>query len=136
MTFDTNQHSQQFIIKTSAGKLSAKQILYNEITDYINFYITENLSVTDIAEHFGYNPKYLSKQFKEINGTGIKRYIISQKIEYANFLLLDSNLSITEIAYHMGFQNYHQFERTYKEHALLSPSEYRSMFSKHINNYG
>ena len=109
--------------------------LYNDIIDYINYFIHINLKVSDIAAHFGYNDKYLSRYFRDISGMGLKQYILDQKIEKANFLLSDSNLPVSQIAASLGFSNYHNFARTYKNITSMTPSEYRTMYSKRIINH-
>ncbi len=123
-----NQHS-IFI-----GSKDQKQ-LYNDIVDYIKYFINDNLKVASIASHFGYNEKYLSRYFKDFAGISLKQYILNQKIERANFLLCDTNMPVNTIADSLGFSNYHNFARTYKNITLMTPSEYRTMYAKRILNH-
>ena len=108
-----------------------KQI-YSDITDYIRRNISENLKITDIANAFGYSPKYLSHLFSEVRGTSLKQFITSIKIETASFYLTDSDKTITEIAAEVGFSDVHNFSRTFKRVAGLTPSEYRNTYSKRL----
>lgn len=110
---------------------SQKQI-YSDIVDYIRLHIAENISVTDVAAHFGYNAKYLSHLFAEITGSPLKQFILKQKIDSANYMLTDTNLSIAEIAKALGFSDSHNFSRTYKRMTDLTPSEYRNAFAKRL----
>ena len=52
--------------------------LANKIAEYIRINITENHSVSAIAEHFGYHPDYVGKIFKKSFNVGIKEYVSLQ----------------------------------------------------------
>lgn len=110
---------------------SQKQIYY-DIMDYIKTNISKNLKISDIAQAFGYNEKYLSHRFAEIIGIPLKQYILKAKMDTANFMLTDTNKSISEIAGSLGFSDSHNFTRAYKKQTGLTPSEYRNAFSKRL----
>ena len=115
--------------KASLSDLStARKQLYLELLEYISGNITRNLKVNAIARHFGYNEKYLSRYFRELSGISLKQYITNQKIEYANFLLADTNLTINEISHTLGFSDYHNFIRVYKSVTAMTPTEYRRIY--------
>ena len=133
----SNQHIISLTEKKDADtpNIPLQKQLYNDIVDYINYFISDNLKVSSIASHFGYNEKYLSRYFRETSGISLKQYILSQKIERANFLLSDTNMSVTSIADSLGFSNYHNFARTYKNITSMTPSEYRNTYAKRILNH-
>ncbi|MBQ7679027.1 MAG: helix-turn-helix domain-containing protein [Butyrivibrio sp.] len=108
-----------------------KQI-YMDIIDYINRNLTNNIKISEIADVFGYNPKYLSHLFAEIRGIPLKQFIMNQKIDAANFMLADNDRTVTEIAERLGFSDVHNFARTYKKHTGLTPSEYRDAYAKRM----
>lgn len=108
-----------------------KQVYY-DIMDYIKTNISKNLKISEIAENFGYNEKYLSHRFAEIVGIPLKQYILKAKIDNANFMLTDTNKSVSEIAKDLGFSDSHNFTRTYKKLTGLTPSEYRNAFSQRL----
>lgn len=91
-----------------------------------------NLRVSDIALHFGYNEKYLSHLFRQLSGMPLKQFILKSKIDEANYLLTDTNLSIGEIAVKLGYTDAHNFARTYKKCTGLSPSAYREAYAKRL----
>lgn len=113
------------------GKKSQKQI-YFDILDYIKTNITGPLKVSDIAAHFGYNEKYISSLFRSHAGMTMKQYIMSTRIDLANFYLLDTNESIVTIARSLGFTDSHNFATAYKKIMGLTPSEYRNAFAKRM----
>lgn len=107
--------------------------LHSDIIDYIEQNIHNNIKITDIALHFGYNEKYLSHLFAEATGIKLKNYITNRKIEYANFLLADTNKCISDIAAELGYIDSHNFSRMYKNFTGLTPSEYRNTYAANIS---
>ena len=87
---------------SSQTKRTQKQMYY-DIIDYVKQNTNINLKVADVAEHFGYNEKYLSHLFSKIAGIPLKQFILNVKMDAANFMLTDTNASISEIAASLGF---------------------------------
>ncbi len=125
-------YGQLFLHKNSIEKLSSREQIYSDILDYVKLNIAKNIKVADVATHFGYNQKYLSHIFSSFAGMTLKRFILAQKIDRANFLLNDTNKSIAEIAKEVGFSDSHNFSRCYKKVTGLSPTEYRNTFAKRL----
>lgn len=113
-------------------EMTAQKQIHSDIIDYIENNIEKNIKISDIAAHFGYNEKYLSHLFAEITGTTLKKFILSRKIDAANFMLADSNKAILDIAKSLGFSDSHNFSRAYKKMTGLTPSEYRNAFAGRI----
>ena len=87
----TELHSQLYL---SNGRVSLKgeQVqLYTDIVDYISWRIRENFKVSEIAEYFGYNEKYITTFFKKASGVSLKTYILNEKMDIAKALLNDTN---------------------------------------------
>jgi AraC-like DNA-binding protein len=117
--------------KNESDPLGSKQI-YSDIADYIRINISENLKTTDIADAFGYSPKYLSHLFSEVRGISLKQFIMSQKIDTACYYLTDSDKNITVIASELGFSDVHNFSRAFKKSTGLTPSAYRNTYAKRL----
>lgn len=117
--------------ETDTNKLAQKQI-YSDMLDYIKLNRANNLRVSDIALHFGYNEKYLSHLFRKLSGVPLKQFILKSKMDEASYLLTDTNLSIGEIAVKLGYTDAHNFARTYKKCTGLSPSAYRESYAKRL----
>lgn len=56
------------------------------------------------------------------------------RMDTANYMLSDTNASIAEIAASLGFSDSHNFSKSYKKIAGMTPSEYRNAFSKRVLN--
>ena len=124
----------QFYWEYNADKCAnakAKQIYY-DINDYVKLNYNQNLKISEIALHFGYNEKYISYLFNSFSGMPLKKFIMNVKIDAANYLLSDTNDSIAEIASSLGFTDSHNFSTMYKKVVGMTPSEYRNAFSKRL----
>ncbi|MEK3884361.1 AraC family transcriptional regulator [Paenibacillus sp. PL2-23] len=118
----------------SGQRLKQKQ-LYNDVVDYIKWHRFERLQVTQIADHFGYNAKYLSHLFSQIAGVPLKPFLMQQKLEAASYLLTDTNLTINEIALQLGFHDSQHFMRTFKGMTGLTPTGYRNSAANRLLFY-
>ena len=107
-----------------------REQLLEEVATYIRWHIQENISIFQIANEFGYNEKYLTTLFKKYHGISLKQYMLQTKMEHAKASLSETNLPVSHIAYSLGFSDAHNFSNAFRKVAGLSPSEYRSIYSK------
>lgn len=115
----------------SSAKALSKEQFIADICDYISWHCQENLTISQLADYFGYNKKYLTTLFKQRTGTSLKQYSMQIKMERAKSALSETNQTISQIAYGLGFSDTHNFSNAFKKHTELSPSEYRQSYSKH-----
>lgn len=109
--------------------------LYNDIVDYIKWSRSEPLKVSQIAEYFNYNEKYLSHLFRKKAGISLKQYMLAQKMELAKFLLTDTNQNINEISNQLGYKDSHNFMKSFKKIVGLTPTEFRNAYAKRLLFY-
>jgi len=121
--------------KTKATGEEVQKQIYNDILDYVKRFIHQNIKVSEIAEHFGYNEKYVSFLFKKHSGQPLKQYILFAKMETAKFILSDTNKNIGEISAQLGFSDSHNFMKAFKKVTGLTPSEYRNAYAKRMLFY-
>lgn len=99
------------------------------ITEKTKSYILSNLgsdlSLTAIGQEIGFNPIYLSRVFKQIEGTSIREYIENCRMEMAKRLIVNSRMKIYEIAEKCGYQNTAYFIKIFKAHFGMTPQECR-----------
>ncbi|WP_033166086.1 AraC family transcriptional regulator [Clostridium sp. KNHs205] len=122
----------QFFPKKTAYISDSNRQIYNDIIDYIRLTIYRNIKVSDIAEHFGYNEKYLSHLFSTIEGLPLKQYILKEKMDQAKYMLTDTNDTINQIAASLSFTDNHNFMKAFKKIAGFTPTEYRNAYSKRL----
>lgn len=101
-----------------------------EAINYINIYITEDLSLTAIAGRLNLNSSYLSTLFKKEVGTTLTNYVNETRIKQAIYLLNISTRPIQEIAFLCGIHDVNYFTRLFKKIQKMTPSQYRELINK------
>lgn len=97
----------------------------SKIIMYIDFNLTENLALQDIAEHFSLNKNYLSTLFKKEVGISLTTYVNQKRVRNALYLLNTSSLPIQDIAAASGVYDLNYFSRIFRQQIGMSPSRYR-----------
>jgi AraC-like DNA-binding protein len=97
---------------------------------YVEDRYSEELSLPDIARHFGLNPSYFSRLFARHTGMPLFSYVNRLRIQKSCMLLKRSGLSILEIAFSVGYNNLSHFNRYFRRIMGESPREYRKRAAK------
>jgi AraC-like DNA-binding protein len=101
---------------------------FAEILGWLSLHETEEISVTQLAERFAYNPKYLSMLFRKFTGKTAKAYVIEKKIGLAKRLLQSGTDSVKQVARAVGFSDEYYFMRIFKKEVGMTPKNYRKTF--------
>lgn len=96
------------------------------ILDYMSKNVDGQLSLNSVADHFGISAGHLSRMFKEKQGVNFSDYVIRLKLETAaDMLIKDSSMKVTDIAAVLGYSNVSYFNKMFKEHFGMTPTQYR-----------
>lgn len=87
-----------------------------EAIQYIKDHYCENITLREVSAHIHMNTDYLGKIFKKETGISFNAYVTTIKMEYAEYLLRNSNLKKYEIAEKLGYTNFSYFSRIYSSH--------------------
>jgi AraC-like DNA-binding protein len=122
-------------IKVSINYKAVANITKNEnetsFYDYIHQHFDDpDLSLTQIAKASGFPSKIISDTISSQFDTNVKSYINQIRVVEAQRLLQESELNISEIAYKVGFNSPGSFNRVFKNHTSLSPTEYLQSLKK------
>ncbi|MBE5889695.1 MAG: AraC family transcriptional regulator [Lachnospiraceae bacterium] len=98
-----------------------------EIKKYIHENMTNEISVTNIAETLHFNPQYLMRAFKKKTGMSIVEYITKCRIDTAKKVLRETELPVKKIADMVGYSDYTYFNRVFKKETGMSPKQYRGI---------
>ena len=112
---------------------SLPQDLTCNILAYISKHFTEEISLSSIGAVFGIGKYAVSRIFSNILKVSFLHYINSLRIDYAKYLLLNTDLSITNIAMECGYHSQQTFNRVFKELCSCTPKEYKKI---HYENTG
>ncbi|WP_379139782.1 helix-turn-helix domain-containing protein [Paenibacillus sp. sgz500992] len=108
--------------------LTSPRVSTIDILKYIEQHFME-CTLTSTAEHFNFNPNYLSSLIKKTTGQTFKNLIQSEKFNYASFLLANTNRPIYDIAETTGFNNLTFFYKKFNNRFKLTPQQYRERHS-------
>lgn len=104
--------------------------LYLEMRDYIEAnYSDATLNVNALSEHFDRPAPFVSRYFKEMNGTNLTQYIHKVRLEHVKEKLLQDE-KLETIAITCGFGSLRSFLRIFKQYEGVTPTQYRELHSK------
>ena len=104
--------------------------LYLEMRDYIEAnYSDATLNVNAVSEHFDRPAPFVSRYFKEMNGTNLTQYIHKVRLEHVKEKLLQDE-KLETIAITCGFGSLRSFLRIFKQYEGVTPTQYRELHSK------
>lgn len=98
------------------------------ITKYLQNHLSEEISLSTLADEFHLSAQYISQLFKNEIGVGFLAYLTNIRMEYAKKLLLTTSLPITETAAMSGFNDYRVFTKAFKKSEGITPSQFRRGF--------
>lgn len=114
------------IHKGYPDKRAAKSGLVDNIFDYLEFHICEQLKITDICSDFSISRSALEACFNRQVGCGVISYFNRMKIQRAKDIIRDGTMNLTEIAYFLSYSSLPYFSKQFKAATGMSPSAYSS----------
>lgn len=93
-----------------------------EIIRYLNYHLTEEISIDSLAELFFISKYHMMRRFKEETGYTIGNYINQKRLLYARELLKQGE-SVTKVYLDSGFKEHSTFVRAYKQMFHEVPSK-------------
>lgn len=98
--------------------------LIKEIVTYIGNHISEEVTVTILAELFHVNSSHLARKFKKETNYTISEYVNQQKIEAAKLLLQGKEMSVGEVSERLGYNSSTYFSKVFKKLTGEAPANY------------
>lgn len=113
------------LISTELSTYQTPNNTLQKILHYINKNYTKDITLTSIAETFGFSTSYITKLFRNFLGKGTVDYINDLRLTAACEYLISSNFTIGEISNKIGFTNQYYFDRLFKRKYGVTPKEFR-----------
>lgn len=101
----------------------------NIIFNYVKDHFKEQITLETVAELSNMTVPSFCRYFKKITNKTFTQFVNEYRITHSLKLLAEQPMSITEVCYDSGFNNFSYFNKTFKEHTQMSPSQYRKEFS-------
>lgn len=95
------------------------------VLDYISKNYNLDISLSVVAEKFGYSGSQLSKLFKKATGENFIDYISRFRVDKSKKLMTESENSIYEIARQVGYTNVQTYIRVFKKLEGTTPGQFK-----------
>lgn len=107
----------------------AKSNQIEEIIQYINDHLEDEIRIDDLVSHFYISKFHLIRKFKKHTGTTIHKYIIQKKLILAKELIL-KGIPIIQVYKQCGFGDYSNFFRAFKNEYGVTPKQFFEFMNK------
>lgn len=116
----------EYCVEDAPAGVLKQESQIKKVRQYLDInYANPNVSIAKVAEHFYFNPAYLSRAFKNIVGISPKKYIIQLRMRRAVELLKNNSFSISQIANALGYENQFYFSKEFRDYYGTQPSKYQ-----------
>jgi AraC family transcriptional regulator len=105
-------------------KLAAWRV--RRVTAYVDANLAEPIKIAQLADLAGVSLGYFHRAFQATVGKTPLEFINEHRIQRAMQCLQRDDTPVTAIAFKVGFASPSHFSRVFRQHAKLSPSQYRS----------
>lgn len=95
------------------------------VLEYIEGHYNTPLTLDDLAEVAGMNPKYFCRVFRSLTHHSPMDYLNFFRIEQAAYLLDSTDLPVTEVGSQCGFSESSYFTKVFKKYKGATPVLYR-----------
>ncbi len=118
----------EVLYQMANSELNSQISLSGKIRRYLQLSIGRNISITDVANHFGFSTDYVNRVFSRDEHISIKSYINRLKVQRIEEYLSSTNTPFAIIAQQLGFSSVYALSRFYKYHTGQTLTDYHSKF--------
>jgi AraC-like DNA-binding protein len=95
--------------------------------DLIDTRYADPLDVPTLAARAGVSPAHFARRFRATFGETPHQYLLSRRLERAQFLLRESDRSVAEVCVDVGLTSVGSFTTSFKRVVGMTPSAYREL---------
>lgn len=112
--------------------LGQKRAFLDLAIEYIEENYREELTLEQLATQCNYSTSYLSKMFKAEMGINFYEYLTRCRLQQALRILATTDQKIGKISNETGFSDIKAFNKMFRKHFGMTPSEYRKQIRPDI----
>jgi len=95
--------------------------------DVIDTAYDQPLDVATLAARAGVSPAYFARRFRATFGVTPHRYLLTRRLERAQFLLRETDRSVAEVCLDVGLASVGSFTTSFKRVVGMTPTAYREL---------
>lgn len=95
------------------------------VKDFILSHLREDLSLEALAQQVGFSSYHFARLFRQTTGESPHQFVLHQRIERAQYLLIKTDLPLVYVAIESGFANQSHLTQAFKRYLGLTPRTYR-----------
>lgn len=92
---------------------------------FIAEHIEEEITLDEMARIARMSVCYFARMFKQAVGKSPYQFVLEQRVDYAKYLLTQTDLPLVEIALRCGCANQSHFTTVFKQNLGVTPKRYR-----------
>jgi AraC-like DNA-binding protein len=100
------------------------------LLEFLALHLEQNLSLSFLAEKFGYSVRNLTRIFDKELQVSYMQYLKTLRAIHAMELLTNGKKNVTEAAYLVGYTSLTAFSNSFKEIVSIRPQEFKQLFQK------
>ena len=110
------------------GQKLHQDVTILQVQQWLEEHFAEKFRIEDVARQHGMSIRNFMRRFQGATGDKPLHYLQRLRIETAKGLLSATRKSIKTISYEVGYDDASFFARLFRQHAGLSPNQYRRQF--------
>lgn len=101
--------------------------LLTAIFKFVETNFNKDCSLNQLSKATGHEYTYLSRCFKQFTGISYVQYIHMMRLNYAGYLLHNTDSSILECSLECGYNSLRSFNRNFKAYYGITPQDYKKL---------